>query len=46
MVKNTPLTRALQYYESNATWTDEIGAKTKKLWAKQDDKGLDAINRR
>jgi hypothetical protein len=45
MVK-TPLTRALHYYESNATWTDEIGAKTKKIWAKQDYRDLVAINRR
>jgi hypothetical protein len=38
--------RALHYYESNATWTNEIGAKTKKLGAKHDEKDLFAINYR
>jgi hypothetical protein len=37
---------ALYYYEPTATWTDKIGAKTKKLWAKQYDNGLDVINYR
>jgi hypothetical protein len=44
--EDTPLTRDLHYYESNATWTDEIRAKTKKLGAKQDEKDLLAINYR
>jgi hypothetical protein len=38
--------RALIYYEPTATWTDEIGAKTKKLWAKQDCRDLSKINYR
>jgi hypothetical protein len=38
--------RALFCYEPTATWTDKNGAKTKKLWAKQYDKSLDAINYR
>jgi hypothetical protein len=38
--------RGLHYYEPNATWMDEIGAKTEILWAKQDYRDLVAINYR
>jgi hypothetical protein len=38
--------RVLYIIELNTTWTDEIGAKTKKIWRKQDWKDLVAINYR
>jgi hypothetical protein len=43
--ENTPLTRALHYYEPNATWTNEIGVKTEILREKQDEKdSRDTVN--
>jgi hypothetical protein len=33
---NTSQTRVLHYYEPNTSWTDENGAKTWKIWTKQD----------
>jgi hypothetical protein len=44
--ENTPLMHSLFYYEPTATWTDKNGAKTKKLWAKQDCRDQSAINYR